>query len=83
MNKVLVKLYMPTIQEEYDIWLPKNKKIYNIIILILKGVNELGKKIEIDDELPILYNKLTGLYYDINLSVQDTDINNGTELILI
>lgn len=26
MNEVLVKLYVPTIGEQYDIWLPVNKK---------------------------------------------------------
>ena len=31
MSRVLVKLYVPIIEEKYDIWLPTNKKIYNII----------------------------------------------------
>ena len=35
------------------------------------------------DKLPILYNKTTGKPYDINSFVNDTDIKNGTELILL
>ena len=30
MNEVLVKLYVPTIGEQYDIWLKVNKKIQKI-----------------------------------------------------
>ena len=40
MNKVLVKLHVPLLEEVYDIWLPLNKKISNVIILLVKAVNE-------------------------------------------
>lgn len=83
MNKVLVKLYIPVLEEQYDVWLPKTKKIYNVILLLLKGIKELTKEAYSTENLPILYNKLTGTKYDINARVQDTDITNGTEIILI
>ena len=83
MNKVLVKLYIPVIEEQYDVWLPKTKRIYNVILLLLKGIKELTKEAYSTENLPILYNKLTGAKYDINARVQDTDITNGTEIILI
>ena len=44
-NKVLVKLLVPEIDEEYDIFLPVNKKIGNIINLLIKAVNELSNNI--------------------------------------
>lgn len=31
MNKVLVKLYVPTIGFQYDIWIPSKSYIYTII----------------------------------------------------
>ena len=31
-NKLLVRLFLPAIDKQYDIWLPINKTIYNIII---------------------------------------------------
>lgn len=83
MNKVLVKLYIPIIEEKYDVWLPKNKRIYNVILLLLKGIKELTKEAYTSEKLPIMYNKLTGLKYDINDKVKDTDITNGTEIVLI
>ena len=83
MNKVLVTIFVPLISEQYDVWLPLNKKIYNIIILLLKGINELNIQYYQMSKIPILYNKETGVYYDLNSKLQDTDIKNGTELILI
>ena len=83
MNKVLVKVSFPRIGKLYDVWLPLNKTIYNIISLLLKGVNELNDNIYPTDEIPILYNKKTGLNYDLNSILKDTNIRNGTELILM
>ena len=83
MNKILVEIYIPIIEEKYDVWLPKNKKIYNIIELLLKGIYELSKEEYYGDKYPTLYNKLTGKFYDLNAIIKDTDIKNGTQLILI
>jgi flagellin-specific chaperone FliS len=82
MNKVLVKIYLPLAEEKYEVWLPLNKKIYNIIIILSKTLDEL-KEIEDFKNMPSLYNKYTGKCYDINTEIKDTDIRNGSELILI
>ena len=43
MNEVLVKLYVPTIGEQYDIWLRVTKKLDTIITLLVRSLNELTK----------------------------------------
>lgn len=83
MNKVLVTIYVPIIEKQYDVWLPLNKKIYNVIILLSKAVNELEEGYYQPENMPVLYNKLTGIPYNINLKVFETDIRNGSEIILI
>ena len=60
-----------------------NKKIYTIINLLVKSVNELSKGYYIPNKMPYLYDKTSAMAYDINLKVIDTDIRNGSELILI
>ena len=42
MDKVLVKLYVPMLEEIYDVWIPYNKKIYNVIVLLIKAINDLN-----------------------------------------
>ena len=40
-NKYLVELYVPSIARVYDIYLPVNRRIGNIIILINKALSEI------------------------------------------
>lgn len=80
MNRVLINLYIPAIEKKYDVWIPLNKKVYNVIILIIKGLKDEHYN---PQNMPLLYNKITGQCYNTNVSVQETDIRNATELILI
>ncbi len=83
MNKVLVRLYVPVMDEAYDIWLPLNKKIANVIALLVKAINEFSGGFYTPSKMPYLYNKVTGNVYNINQTIKDSDIRNSTELILI
>ena len=82
-NKVLVDLIVPEIDEEYSVYLPINKKIGNIIILLNKAIYELTNG---DFELSstnYLYNKDTCERYSFDTLLFNTNIRNGTRLILI
>lgn len=83
MNKVLVKLYVPLLDEVYDIWLPLNKKVANVITLLMKAVNEFCGGYYNPPKMPLLYDKLSGNVLDINLTIKDANIRNGMEIILI
>ena len=83
MNKILVKLHVPIIEEKYDIWIPSNKRIHNVIGLIAKAVDELSGGHYKTSGTPRLYNKETGELYNINLSIKESTIRNGSEIILI
>ena len=83
MNKVFVKLYVPWIDEDYEIFLPINKEICDIIKLLVRAINELvDTEYELTSELG-LYNKATGEKYSLDSKIYDTDIKNGIELVLI
>ena len=83
MNKILVSVYVPALEENYDFWIPINKKIYRIILLLIKIINESSGDYYRPTTMPLLYDKLTAESYDINLTVKDNHIGNGTEMILI
>ena len=82
-NKVLVKLRVPEIDKEYDIYLSINKKIGNIILLLNKAINEMTEGEFELSKTNVLYNSFTGESYDIDKLLIDTDIRNGSELILL
>lgn len=82
MNKIIVILYVPLIEEKYEMFLPISKKIGTIVKLLTKSVNELS-----DGTFPIkeslLYDKKDGKAYDLNITVKESNIRNGSEIILI
>lgn len=80
-NKVLVELLVPELDIKYNIFLPVNKKINNIINLLIKSIKDLTGK-ELSNNV-CLYSKETGLKYDENLILLNTDIRNSSVLILI
>ena len=83
MDNVLVKLYVPVLEEIYDVWIPSHKRIYNVIILLVKAINELNDNCYQPSKMPIMYDKLTAEAYDINWIVKETTIRSGTEIILL
>ncbi len=83
MNKILVNVYVPALEESYDFWIPINKKVYRIILLLIKIINESSGDYYRPTTMPLLYDKLTAQSYDINLTVKDNHIGNGAEMILI
>lgn len=83
MDNILVKLYVPMLEEIYDVWIPSHKRIYNVIILLVKAINELNNNCYKPSEMPMLYDKLTAEMYDVNLRVKETAIRSGVELILL
>lgn len=83
MNKVLVSLYVPALEKKYDVWIPSNKRIYNVIYLLIKAIKELNDGCYTPSKLPTLYDKTTAKPYDINLSIKESSIRNGTEIVLI
>ena len=82
MNKVFIKLYVPLIEETYEMFIPIDKEICDIIKLLVKAINDL---VDTDYALTTetgIYNKATGEKYDSNLKVCNTNIKNGIDLVL-
>lgn len=82
MKKILVNLYVPLIEESYEIFIPNNKTIGGAIELICKVLNDWNeehfKLISYN-----LYNQETGEIYNKESTIKDSNIVNGTKLILV
>ena len=83
MSKVLVKLYVPALEAKYDMWIPLDINIDRVTKLLIDSINEINDGIYRPVEFPMLYNKSSGKIFNINLSVEENNIVNGSELILI
>ena len=83
MDKVFIRLLVPTIGEKYDILIPSNKKLVNVMILLEQAINELTEGWYVMDNTNNLYNQYTGEMYDLNKTVKEANIANGSRLIII
>ena len=82
-NKILLEVYIPSIEKEYDIFVPVNKKIGTIKKMIESGIKDLTDDVYSISKDTNLYSKDTGNMYDVNVSLIDTDLKNGSRVILI
>lgn len=83
LNKVLVKLYVPAIEENFNVWIPLNKRVYNVKKLLVKAIQEFTSGEYNTVGIPRMYDRQTGNEFNEEKIVEDTTIRNGTELILI
>ena len=82
-NKVLIKLFVPEIDENFDVFIPVNEITWKIKKMLIKSVSDLtGADIDESKEF-VLINKTTTKIYNNNEIIINTDIRNGTELIII
>ena len=82
-NKVLVVLYVPILEKEYNCFIPVNKKIQNVINLLAKALYEMNDNNFDIEHNHSLYIKDTGKEVNKSVRIKDTSIRNATELIII
>ncbi len=81
-SKILVIIYVPLIEKEFDMYIPVVKKVGTIKNLIIKIVEEESEGIFVNDNCKSLYDKITGEKIDDQIYVKESSIKNGSKLIL-
>lgn len=82
-NKVLIKLIVPELDITYDVFIPVNEIVWKIKKLLVKSISDLsGIELDINSDY-IIFNKADGYMYNNNDIIIDTNIRNGSELVLI
>ena len=82
-NKVLVELVVPVLEESYDIFIPINRKVGDIIGIISKVISNLSGGYFVSSERNCLYDGDTGDMYPVDTLLINTDIRNGSKIILM
>jgi hypothetical protein len=82
-NKVLVELVVPILEENYDVYIPVNRKIGDVIATLSKMVSEMSLGYFIANNKNVLYSGDTGDIYPMDEMVINTDIRNGSKIILM
>ena len=81
-NKILIKVYLPEVEINYDALIPVNELVWKIKRMIIKALSDLsGINLNVNEY--VLINKDSGYIYGNNQIIIDTDIRNASELLLI
>ena len=80
--RVYVTLEVPILDTSYELLVPIDRRIHDIIELLRENVKEL-KENYYQNKMPNIFNKSNGGLYDMNLIIKDSDFKTGTRLILI
>ena len=83
MNKILINLYVPNLNQCYDLFIPVNEFIWKINKLVVKSISDLSDGKWLMNQNYVIANIETGKIYDNNDIVINTDIRNTTKLALI
>ena len=82
-DKIFIRVYVPSLLKKFEIFIPYNEKIDIIIKDCIKVFFELSDgRFNVRGKF-ILANKNSGVLYSKNQIIIDTDIRNGTELLLL
>ncbi len=84
MNKFLITVIIPSIELEFNVYVPNNKKVGTIKKIILDIAQELSEGIfnkEMNSTL--LLDRASGKELDCNKFVKDSEIKNGSKVVII
>ena len=83
MKKVLVEVYVPVIDARYDVFIPNTSPISEVLELLKKAVSDLSDGHFIPNGETALCYRENGAIINVNMTVYELGIHNGSKLMLI
>ncbi len=80
--RVYVIIYAPLIERKYEVLIPIDRRVHEVVSLFVKSIPELSTNYY-QTHKPNIYNKVNGTLYDMNSIIKDSNIRTGTRLLLI
>lgn len=83
MERILVEVYVPVTGKSYDIFIPLEERMSNVLEMIKKAVADLSENTFKPDEYTAICYRREGTIVNINMSVYELGLKNGSQLMLI
>ena len=83
MNYVIIEVYLSAAKKSYDIKVPRCSFMWEVTKLVARALEELSNGLYKASEDSVLCDRATGTIYNINYSIEELGITNGSQLILI
>ena len=82
-NKLLVTVIVPLLEEKYEVFIPIGKRVSDIIKLLEKALKEMTNGYYPDKEDSVIIDAESGNVFDVNITVKETKMINGSKIILL
>ena len=83
MDKILIEVFVPALGSPFDIFIPAQAYLFEVLELIKKAVTELSEGRFTADGTTALCFRENGAIININLSVAGLALHDGSRLMLI
>lgn len=83
MEKILIRLYVPVIDETFDLFVPLDLKIRDLAAVIAKGVSDLSSGSYVVSGFELMSCRNPDRLLDPNLTLQEYSIPDGAEMMLL
>lgn len=82
-NKALVEISVPAAGEKFDVFIPLESKMSEVIKMVSAVLSDLSKGKYKASGDAVLCDAKTGTIYDINMEIAELGIKNGSHLMLV
>lgn len=82
-DKILIDVQVPAIEKSFNCYISKYSRINEVVNLIGFSLSNLTKKTFVNSKDLVLCDSKTGSIFNNNLRVSDTDLKNGSEVIIV
>ena len=82
-NKALVEISVPASGEKFDVFIPLESKMSEVLTLVSNVLNDLSSGRYKASSEAVLCDAKTGMIFNINMEVAELGIKNGSQLMLI
>lgn len=83
MDKILVRLLVPAVQESFDLFVPQDLEISVLTRLMSDGLETICKDRFISPENPFLLQKDPDILFDPSYTLMDYGVKDGVQLVLL
>jgi hypothetical protein len=83
MHKILVEIYNPASNNTYDVFIPLKSPVYEVVYLLSNTISELSQGYYKATEQTILCDRESGNLFDINKTIEELGLKNGSKLMIL
>lgn len=83
MNKILVEIFLPAANKSFDVYIPLDSQMSEVLVLVSAMLSELSEGKYNAMNSAVLCDAVSGIIFNINMTIAELGIKNGSKLMLI